>query len=67
MKLTKIQQKFMRWVEEADKYGEVAYFEFGMFKPFYRRTCDSLLKKGLIEQVEGGWDWARVRLVKEGE
>jgi len=41
MKLTKIQQKFMRWVEEADKYGEVAYFEFGMLKPFYRRTCSS--------------------------
>lgn len=65
MKLTKIQKEFMRWVEEADQYGENAYFEFGMYKPFQRRTCDSLLKKGLIEQVDGRWDWARVRLVKE--
>ena len=65
MKLTETQQRFMQCVEHADKYGEEAYFSFGMVKHFYRRTCDSLIKKGLIKQVEGGWDWARVVLVKE--
>jgi len=65
MRLTNTQQEFMESVRHADKYDLVAYFEFGMYKGFYRRTCDSLVKKGLIEYVDSTWHSAWVRLVKE--
>ena len=65
MKLSKAQQEFLEAVKFADKYGEVAYMEFGMFKPWNRRTADSLVKRGLIEYVDSVWEAAWFRLVKE--
>ena len=65
MKLTKTQQDFMRRVEEADSWGEHAYFEFGMYKSFYRRTCDSLVRKGLVQYVSSTWETAVVKLAKD--
>ena len=64
VKLTETQQRFMQWVELADSFGENAYFEFGMYKPFYRRTCDSLVQKGLVEYVSNTRETAVVKLVK---